>query len=110
MQRPRDPGPGLVQLEVERDAERRGPVALDHVALEVDADDVVGAELLPGEEPRVAQERAVALVHGDVTGEVVVVALVPERAGQEDDLLALGELGRQPFGRGSEGHRSTASQ
>ena len=97
------PAPGLVQLEVQRDAERCGPVALDHVALEVDADDVVGAELLPGEEPRVAQQRAVALVHGDVAGEVVVVALVPERTGEQDDLLALGELGRETLGRRSEG-------
>ena len=31
--------PGLVQLEVQRDAERDRPVALDDLALEVDAQD-----------------------------------------------------------------------
>ena len=95
-----------MQLQVDRDAERGGPVALEHVALEVDADDVVGAELLPREEPRVAQQRAVTLVHRDVAGEVVVVALVPQRTREQDDLLAFGELGAESVRRGSEGVRS----
>jgi len=98
--------PRLVQLEVQRDAERRGPVALEDVAVEVDADDVLRTELLPREEPRVAEQRAVALVHRDVAGEVVVVALVPERTRQQDDLLALGELRAETVGRGSERHLS----
>jgi len=106
VERPPDPGPGLVQLQVQRDAERCRPVALEHVALEVDANHVVGAELLPREEPRVAQEGAVALVDGDVAGEVVVVPLVPQCARQQHDLLALGELGAEPVGSGLERHLS----
>ena len=42
-----DVGRELVQLEVQRDAGRHRPVALEHVAVEVDADDVLRAELVP---------------------------------------------------------------
>ena len=69
--------------------ERHRPVALEHVAVEVDADDVLGPQLVPRQEPRVAEQRAVALVDRDVAGEVVVVALAPQRAGQQHQLLAL---------------------
>src|SRR4029079_11170516 len=79
--------------------------ALQHVAVEVDPDDVVGTELRPGEQPGIAEQGAVALVHRDVAGEVVVVPLVPERASEEHDLLPLGEVGRQPVRGGVEAHR-----
>ena len=105
MQGPADAGARLVQLEVQRDAEGRGPVALQHVAVEVDPDDVVGTELRPGEQPGVAEQGAVALVHRDVAGEVVVVPLVPEGAGEEHDLLPVGEVGRQPVPGRVEAHR-----
>ena len=42
-----DAGAQPVQREVEGDTRCRGPVAVEHVAVEVDADDVVGAELVP---------------------------------------------------------------
>ncbi len=82
----------LVQLEVERDAERDRPVTFDHAAVEVDAQHLGGPQLAPRQEPRVAQQRAVAQVDGDVAGQVVVVALAPQRAGQDDQLLARREV------------------
>jgi hypothetical protein len=96
----------LVQLEVERDAERHRPVAFEEVAVEVDADDVARADLVPREQPRVAQQRAVAQVVRDVPGEVVVVALPPQGAREQDDLLLGREIRQQLVGGGSEGvHR-----
>ena len=59
-----------------------------HAAVEVDAQHLRRPQLGPGEQPRVAQQRAVAEVHRDVAGQVVVVALPPQGAGQDDELLA----------------------
>ena len=57
------------------------------VAFQVDPDDVVRAELVPGDQPRIAQQRPVADVAGDVAGQMIVVPLVPQAAGQEHQLL-----------------------
>ncbi len=77
-----------VEREVKWDPEWHGPVPLDHAALEIDAQQLRGSQLGPGQEPRVAQQGAVAQVDGDVSRQVVVVALAPQRAGQDDQLLA----------------------
>src|SRR5262249_25647998 len=91
-------------LEVQRDPERRRPVALDHAPVEVDPDDVARTDLVPGEQPRVAEQRAVAEVDRDVSGEVVVVALAPQRARQQHELLARCEVGQQLLGSRAERH------
>ena len=108
--RPADVGSTPVQFQMERDAERDGPLALDDLALQGDAQHVLGPDLRPGEEPRVAQQRAVAEVGGDVAGEVVVVALAPQGTGQQGQFLAGGQLRHQPVGVGRERvHGSTSS-
>src|SRR4051794_33288060 len=91
------------------DAERCRPVALEHVAVYVNTDDVVGPKLLPQQQPWVAQERAVVLLVRDVPGQVIVVALAPQRAGQQDQLLAGREVGEQLLGCRVERHGSTFS-
>ena len=78
-----------------------GHVALDHLPLQGDAQDVLGPDLRPGEEPRVAQQRAVAEVGGDVAGEVVVVPLAPQGPGQQGQFLAGGQLRHQPVRGGA---------
>ncbi len=88
-----------VQLEVERNAERHRPVPFDDTAVQIDAQHLGGSKLGPGQQPRVAQERAVAQVHGDVPGQVVVVALAPECARQHDELLAWRQVGDEFLGR-----------
>ena len=79
--------------------ERHRPLPLEDVAVEIDAQDVLGPELLPQQQPRIAEQRAVGLAVGDVPGQVVVVALVPEGAGQQDQL----QCGRQLAGRSVSG-------
>ena len=102
-------GPGPVQLEVQGDAERDRPVALDDVALEVDPDHVFGPELVPGQQPGVAEQGAVALVDRDVAGQVVVVALPPQGPGEQHHLGADVQLGQQPVGGRFEIHGSGSS-
>ena len=91
-----------VQLEMERDAERDRPAAVQDLPVGVDDQHVLGTDLLPQQEPRVAQERPVGLPVGDVPGEVVVVPLAPQRAGQEDELLAGCQFGQQGVRGGHE--------
>ena len=85
----------LVQLEVQRDTERRGPVALDDAAVEIDADHVARSDLVPREQPRVAEQCPVTEVDRDVPGEVVVVALAPQRAREEDELFTRRQVGQK---------------
>ena len=73
--------------------------------VEVDAQHLGRAQLGPGQQPRVAQQRAVAQVDGDVPGQVVVVALPPQGAGEHDELLARRQVGDQLLG----GRREHAS-
>ena len=70
----------LVHFEVQLHAGWVGPPTFEQRAVDVDAHDVVGSELVPQEEPRVAEQRAVGLFDGDVPGEMVVVALAEQRA------------------------------
>ncbi len=99
-----------VELEMEWNAQRNRPVALQQPPLDVDDQDVLGTELVPEQEPRVAQERPVRLTVGDVPGQMVVVALAPQGAGQKDDLLARRELGQQRVGGGGERHPGHATR
>ena len=85
---PADTRPSGVQREVKGNPERSRPVAFDHVAFQVDADHLVRTELVPRDEPRIAQEGPVADVARDVTGQVVVVTLAPEAPSQEYELLS----------------------
>src|SRR5580704_9592980 len=82
--RPADVGSGLVQLEVEWDAERDGPVSFDDASVQVDAYYLRRPEFGPCEQPRVAQQGAVSHIDGDMPGQMVVVALPPQRAGEHD--------------------------
>ena len=65
-----------------------GQSPLEHGAVEVDDQDVLGPDLLPEQEPRIAEQGPVGLAVGDVAGQMVVVPLAPEGAGQEDQLLS----------------------
>ena len=85
-------GAHLVQLEVEWNTEGDGPVVpvearLDHLAVEIDCHHVFGSQLFPMEQPWVAPERAIAPVDRDVAGQMIVVTLAPEGAGQQRQLL-----------------------
>ena len=95
---------------MERDPEGHRPTAFEAVAVEVDDQEVVGPELLPQQEPGVAEQGAVGLPVGDVAGQVVVVPLVPQRPGQQDQLLARGQVGEEGPGcgtkSGTQGRRS----
>src|SRR5271163_4168134 len=98
-----------VELEVEGDAQGNRPFALENVAVEVDTQDVVGVQLFPQQVPRVAQEGPVGLAVGDVTGQMVVVTLPPQGAGQENEFLAGREVGEKSVRSGTEreSHGST---
>ena len=63
------------------------------------------AQFRPGQQPRVAQQRAVAQVDGDVPGQVVVVPLPPQGAGEHHELLARRQVGDELLG----GRREHAS-
>ena len=94
--REHDVGAGPVEREVELHAGGGRPLALQHVAVDVDADHVFGPELVPEQEPRVGQERAVFEAVRDVAAEVVVVALAPQGTGEQHDLGPPGERRQQP--------------
>ena len=55
VQRAHDVGPRLVQLEVEHDRRVERPVTFDDVAAAIDADEVVGADLVPEHADRAAR-------------------------------------------------------
>ena len=87
---------------MEGDSEGNRPFALDDVAVERDAQHVLRTDLRPGEQPRVAEQGAVAEVGRDVAGQVVVVPLAPQGPGQQGQFLAGSELGHQAPGRRGE--------
>src|ERR1700722_11238671 len=89
---------GPMEFEMQLCAGRHRPVAFHHPTLEVDADDVGGPELGPGQEPRVAQEGSVAEPDGDVPGQVIVIAFAPQGSSQEDQLLFQREIGKELVG------------
>ena len=85
-------GASSMQLGVDRDGARDVPVALDDVAVGVDADDLRGADLLPPDAPRVHPHAAVGHGPRDVTVEVLAPALVGEDAQRARELLRNGQL------------------
>ena len=84
-----------MEREMEGDPERDRPVPFDQGAVEVDHQHVLGPDLLPEEEPGVAEQGVVGLAVGDVPGQVVVVPLPPEGAREQHQLLARGEIGKE---------------
>ena len=81
--------------EVQVYARGSWPPALQHIAVDVDAHHVVRPELVPQEIPRVGEKRSVGLLVGDVAGQMVVVALVPQGARQQHELLLGGQRRQQ---------------
>src|SRR6516165_2581429 len=96
---PDDVGTRLVQFQVERDPERHGPITLDDAPLQIDPDHLRRPEFGPGDQPWVAQQRAVAEVHRDVTRQVVAVALAPQRASKHYKLFPRGQVRYELFSR-----------
>ena len=75
------------------------PITLDDAPLQIDPDHLRRPEFGPGDQPWVAQQRAVAEVHRDVTRQVVAVALAPQRASKYYKLFPRGQVGYELFSR-----------
>ena len=99
-----DVEPGTVERKVQLHTRRGGPLPLQNVAVDVDADHVFEAELVPQKEPGIRQERAVFEPVRDVPGEMIVVAFAPQRAGEQHDFPSPRQGREQPVLGGAERH------
>jgi len=77
----------FVEFEMQWNAQRRGPIALDNVPVEIDPDELRGSEFVPCDEPRIAEQCAVTKIHGDMTSEMIGVSLTPQGSRQHNELL-----------------------
>ncbi|MPN04594.1 hypothetical protein SDC9_151836 [bioreactor metagenome] len=77
------------------------PLALDHLALCIQPQDVRGRQLAPGQLPGVGKIAAVIQAQRDVARDMVVIAFAREHAAQQRDLLALGQLRQQRLATGT---------
>jgi hypothetical protein len=70
----------LVKFEMQWDTQRSRPFPLDNLSVEVDPDQLRWTEFIPRDEPWVAEQGAIAKIHRDVAGQMVGVALSPQRS------------------------------
>jgi len=71
-------GTPSVEGQVQRDARWDRPTTLKDVSLEVNAQELSWVEFFPGQIPRVAEQGSVTHVVGEVSSNVVVIALSPQ--------------------------------
>src|SRR5690606_2571605 len=99
----------VVQGEMQWNTQRYRPLPFEQSPVQADPEYIAGAELLPGQQPRIAQQRAVTHIAGDMAGQVVAISLAPQGTRQQHDLLGRREDGNEPVGARAENHPTVLS-
>ena len=79
----------VVNVHVQLDGGGDVPLALDHMPLGIQPQNVGGRQLTPGQLPRIGQICSVIQTQRDMACDMVVIALTRKHAAQQRNLLAL---------------------